>query len=76
MHWWNLRHAKDDPREKQMLNTMFKLRGSQSGRCCAPDVECGRLPVSAHSVQNATALDLIVENGHVVAPSTLPSAMP
>lgn len=37
-------------------------------RCYAPGDDCKQEPIRAHSVQNASILDLLQENGHVYAP--------
>ena len=60
--------APDDPRRKELLNSVFQLRGSEFSRCLWPDMSCTQPAIRAHSVQNATALDLLAEDGHVIAP--------
>lgn len=37
-------------------------------RCYAPGDACNQAPIRAHSVQNASILELLQENGHVYAP--------
>jgi len=58
----------DDPRRNELIASMFQLRGEEFERCFWPDMSCRRPAIRAHSVQNARALDLLAESGHVVAP--------
>lgn len=57
-----------DATRKQLWRTLFQLRGSRYSKCFAPGVECDGEAIRAHSIQNAKALDLICEDGHVSAP--------
>jgi hypothetical protein len=58
-----------DQQRKALLNTMFRVRGSEFNRCFAPPPFCPRPAIRAHSVQNARALDLLVEDGHIITPN-------
>jgi len=54
---------------KELLSTLFSLRGAEYSRCFAPPPFCPNPAIHAHSVQNARCLDLIASDGHVVAPN-------
>jgi len=62
----------DDPerraRRNELLNTAFRLVGTEFSRCFAPPPLCPQEAIRAHSVQNARCLDLLARDGHVVAP--------
>jgi hypothetical protein len=58
----------DIEQEAQLIRTMFELRGTRFSRCFAPGVDCKNDAIRAHSVQNARVMDLLSEDGHVVAP--------
>lgn len=58
-----------DPRHKELIDAAFKFRGTEFARCFAPGVLCENKAVRAHSVQNATALDLLAVDGHVIVPA-------
>ena len=53
---------------KELVNTAFRLRGTEFSRCFAPGPLCNQPAIRAHSVQNARALDLLARGGHVIAP--------
>ena len=59
----------DDPRRKELLNAIFAIKGSTIAKCFWPGANCPHAAIRAHSVQNATALGLLEERGHVIAPS-------
>lgn len=56
-----------DPRKKAFGKAMKDLK-EPFLRCYAPGDSCAKDPIRAHSVQNASVLELIQENGHVYAP--------
>ncbi len=58
-----------DERKKELLSTLFTLRGAEFSRCFAPPPFCPNAAIRAHSVQNARCLDLIASDGHVIAPN-------
>ena len=61
--------AKDrSTKQNELLKTMFALKASPLEKCFWP-TECPNPAIRAHSVQNATALALLEEGGHVVAPT-------
>jgi hypothetical protein len=57
-----------DGDERAMLNALFRIKGTEFGRCLAPGLPCTGTPIRAHSVQNAKVLDLLAQDGHVIAP--------
>jgi hypothetical protein len=59
--------VKEDDR-KALLRTLFDLRKSEFSRCFAPGMTCSRPAIRAHSVQNGRILDMLAEDGHVIAP--------
>jgi hypothetical protein len=59
---------RDEVREKELLAELFRLRGVEYAKCWWPVEVCTEPAIRAHSVQNATALDLLSEDGHVIAP--------
>lgn len=56
-----------DPRSKELLNAIFRLRGTEFSRCFAPPSLCPEVAVRAHSIQNARCLDLLESQGHIMA---------
>jgi hypothetical protein len=58
----------DDSTRKELLSFFFARCGSQMGRCLAPGLICAAPAIRAHSVQNSQVLDLLVRDGHVIAP--------
>jgi hypothetical protein len=59
----------DDATRKALLSAVFDIRSAEFSRCFAPPTMCPRPAIRAHSVQNSNVLDLLVVDGHVVAPS-------
>jgi hypothetical protein len=60
--------VKEDLR-KELLKTVFDLRKAEfSAKCFAPGMRCPRPAIRAHSVQNARVLDMLADDGHVIAP--------
>lgn len=57
-----------------MLKAVFQLNAAEFSRCFAPPTLCARPAIRAHSVQNATCLDLLADNGHVIGLSRRMSA--
>lgn len=57
------------PKQKQLLQSIFAIKGSTFEKCFWPAGNCPNRAIRAHSVQNATALSLLEEKGHVVAPT-------
>jgi hypothetical protein len=53
---------------KALLRTAFDIRKAEFSRCFAPGMTCPRQAIRAHSVQNGHVLDMLVEDGHVIAP--------
>jgi hypothetical protein len=53
---------------KASLAALFEARRAKLARCFAPPMTCVQPAIRAHSIQNAGVLDLLSENGHVVAP--------
>jgi hypothetical protein len=56
-------------KEQEFRQALFAIKGSKVERCFWPTEQCQRPAVRAHSVQNATALGLLEEEGHVIAPT-------
>lgn len=54
--------------EKELVAELFRLRGREFAKCWWPADSCAAPAIRAHSVQNASALDLLAEDGHVVTP--------
>lgn len=50
---------------EEKLNTFFETQRLRYGRCLDPTLSCEHKAIRAHSVQKATAIDLIAENNHV-----------
>lgn len=59
---------RDEAQHKELLAELFRLRGAEFAKCWWPAETCREPAIRAHSVQNATALDLLSEDGHVIAP--------
>jgi hypothetical protein len=53
--------------DKALLNEAFRIYNWQFGKCLAPSMQCQNTPIQAHSIQNARVIDLLEENGHVMA---------
>lgn len=58
----------DEAKHKELLAELFRLRGAEFAKCWWPVDKCPEPAIRAHSIQNATALDLLCEDGHVIAP--------
>lgn len=63
-----------EARRKKLVKRLYELRAEGVARCFWHTFNngvqwCPRPAVKAHSVQNHGALDLLVENGHVIAPT-------
>jgi hypothetical protein len=58
----------DGQNRSAILGALFQSRSIEFPRCFAPEMACKRRAIRAHSVQNARALSLLVEDGHVFAP--------
>jgi hypothetical protein len=56
-------------KEQEFRQALFAIKGSKFERCFWPAEDCQRPAIRAHSVQNATALGLLEEGGHVIAPT-------
>jgi hypothetical protein len=56
-------------KEKELLESIFTIKASTFEKCFWPEGTCPNQAIRAHSVQNATALSLLEEDGHVVAPT-------
>jgi hypothetical protein len=56
------------------LGRFFATHNWKFGKCLEPSLECDGAAIRAHSIQNAGALDLLAEDGHVVTPSISVSA--
>jgi hypothetical protein len=52
--------------DKQLL-AIFRIDSGQFSRCLAIGISCNEPAIRAHSVQNARYLDLLAEDGHVIA---------
>lgn len=59
---------RDKAKQMELVAEMFRLRGSEFAKCWWPAEQCPNPAIRAHSVQNAVALDLLSEEGHVIAP--------
>lgn len=57
------------PKQKELLESVFAIKGSTFEKCFWPEGNCQERAIRAHSIQNATALALLEENGHVIAPT-------
>jgi len=55
----------DDP-YKEMRSHFFERQGKNLRKCLAPSMRCPESAIRAHTVQNARALELIAQNGHVI----------
>lgn len=53
--------------EAEAKKQYFSAMASQFNRCLEPSMSCGNKAIKAHSVQNANVLDLLNENGHLIA---------
>jgi hypothetical protein len=51
-----------------LFGELMKQLNSNFERCFWPSEQCSKSAIRAHSVQNATALELLAHNGHVVMP--------
>jgi hypothetical protein len=56
-------------KEQEFRQALFAIKGSKFERCFWPTEQCQRPAIRAHSVQNATALALLEQQGHVIAPT-------
>lgn len=59
--------AKLGDADKQLLAAIFRIDSGQFSRCLASGVSCEEPAIRAHSIQNARYLDLLAEDGHVIA---------
>jgi hypothetical protein len=55
-------------KRKELLDSLFAIKGSTFAKCFWP-VGCQKPAIRAHSVQNATALSLLEEKGHLITPT-------
>ncbi|HSL03355.1 MAG TPA: hypothetical protein VK901_07440 [Nitrospiraceae bacterium] len=55
----------DDP-YKEMRSHFFESQGKSLRKCLVPSMQCPKLAIRAHTVQNARTLELIAQNGHVI----------
>ncbi len=53
---------------KELLNYVFRLQQCRVIRCLEPHEQCAADAIRSHSVQNASVLATLQENGHVIAP--------
>lgn len=56
-------------KRKASLQALFASRASTFARCFEPRLQCDRPAIRAHSIQNAGALELLAEDGHVITPA-------
>jgi hypothetical protein len=56
-----------DPIQQELRRAAFDLRATSVAKCLAAPIGCDGDAIRAHSVQNARVLDLLAEDGHVVA---------
>lgn len=59
---------RDEAKRMELVAEIFRLRGTEFAKCWWPEQPCANSAIRAHSVQNAVALDLLSEEGHVIAP--------
>ena len=52
-----------------MLEALFAIKASDFAKCFWPTTNCQNPAIRAHSVQNATALSFLEDQGHVIAPT-------
>jgi len=55
----------ETPAQKELLAHFFSQAKTSFNRCLAPGMECTNRAIKAHSIQNATVLDLLARDGHV-----------
>lgn len=53
----------------EALARFFATHNWKFGKCLEPSLTCEAAAIRAHSIQNAGALDLLAEDGHVITPS-------
>lgn len=56
-------------KRNEFVKAMFDMRATELGQCFAPPFPCPHPPIRAHSIQNARVLDLLAQDGHLIAPS-------
>jgi SEC-C motif-containing protein len=54
--------------QEELRPILFKAIKSEVEVCLPPDGQCDNPPIRAHSIQNATVLQVLSEDGHVVMP--------
>lgn len=53
--------------ENERLHEFYKSLNWKLSKCLEPSLQCEGKAIRAHSIQNARSLDLLVEDGHVIA---------
>ncbi len=53
--------------DREGLANFFRINNSRFGKCLEPRMQCNQAPIRAHSIQNSQTIELLAENGHVIA---------
>lgn len=53
--------------DREGLANFFRINNSRFGKCLEPRMQCNQIPIRAHSIQNSRTIELLAENGHVIA---------
>jgi len=56
------------PDSGRMLKLLYDMHNTRVNRCLEPQMKCSRRAIRAHSIQNSKVLDLLAQNGQLVAP--------